>query len=246
MKLKISKLILIICLVTSSSMIASAPDLGGYKYDGKWSSKTDEFIKLALEDTAIPFRAEYSPLVKKWIKRHTIRGKKTFEKMLGKSAYYFPIFEHYLDTYELPKELKFLAMVESGLFPKIESSAGAVGLWQFMPGTADFYKLTINEWVDERKSPYRSSEAAAKMLSDLYNQFGDWKLVLAAYNCGPGRVSRAIRKSGSNDYEAIKRRLPKQTQEYVIKYIATAFVGTHFEAFGMQPVKQMIEVEKRQ
>lgn len=201
----------------------------------QWSEATKAYIKEELNSVKMPFYPEYSNSVKRWIKRHITRGSKTFEAMMGKAEYYFPIFEYYLEKAGLPSELKYLAMVESGLHPSIESPVGAGGLWQFMPQTARFYELEINEWVDERRDPYKATESAVRLLKDLYRQFNDWELVLAAYNCGPGRVQRAIRTAGSKNYNHIKKYLPNQTREYLIKYVATTFVGEKHATLGLKP-----------
>lgn len=204
-------------------------------FDKKWTPATEAFVQQALPKITAPFTADLNEKTVEWVRLYTTRGSRSFERMLGKSTYYFPIFEEALQAYALPSELKYLAMVESGLFPTIESPAGAGGLWQFMPATARAYDLHIDDWVDERFDPYRSSLAAAKILNDLYEQFEDWKLVLAAYNCGPGRVRKAIRRAGTAQYENLRHLLPLQTRNYLIKYTATAFVAEHHLTLGLIP-----------
>lgn len=236
-KLGIYVFLLLVCNVLNAN---EEPDKMK-SFEKKWTSATHDYVKEELQSVKMPFYPKYSSGIKRWIKRHITRGGASFEVMLGKAKYYFPIFEYHLEKAGLPKELKYLAMVESGLYPTIESPVGAVGLWQFMPQTARHYKLQINEYVDERRDPYRATESAVKLLGDLYKQFKDWELVLAAYNCGPGRVRRAIRAAGSKDYNRIKGYLPKQTREYLIKYVASTFVGEKHRILGLKPRKVMIE-----
>ncbi len=206
-------------------------------FDKQWTGATYAFVLQALPQMQIPFQAQYEEKIIDWIRLYMTRGSRSFEKMMSEFPYYFPIFEEALNKEGLPAELKYLALVESGLIPDIESKAGAGGLWQFMPNTARHYGLEMNERVDERFDPHLSSTAAAAMLRSLYDQFGDWKLVLAAYNCGPGRVRKAIRITGSSAYEDIRGLLPDQTRNYLIKYTAAAFVSIHHELLGLQPGK---------
>lgn len=182
--------------------------------------------------------------VQKYVTQYTVQGKHATERLLGKGAYYFPIFEFYLGKKGLPNALKYLPAVESHLYPKVKSGRGAAGLWQFMPATARYYGLRVDEQVDERFDPHLASEAAATMLSDLYQQFGDWPLVLSAYNCGPGRVRKAMRKAGSKQYEDIKPYLPKQTQQYTDKITAFLFVAQNHQALGIQ-AKISPSIQKR-
>ncbi len=206
-------------------------------FDKKWTAATYAYVQKTLPQINIPFPAEYDEEVVNWVRLYMTRGSRSFEKTLGKFPYYFPIFEAALREKGLPEELKYLSVVESGLIPDIESPVGASGLWQFMPNTAAFFDLTIDEWIDERCDPHRSSLAAANMLHFLYDQFEDWQLVLAAYNCGPGRVRKAIKRTGSRDYKAIRHLLPLQTRNYLVKYTAVAFVATHHHLLGLQPYK---------
>ena len=201
----------------------------------KWATITDELIQERLENIALPFEVNYTPVVKKYIKRYVALGPRESEAMLGRSSLYFPIFEHYLSLYGLPKELKFLPMVESTLRPGVKSSAGAAGLWQMIPASARYFGLTINGTVDQRLDPNQSTEAAVKMLAALYKQFGDWQLVMAAYNCGPGRVRKAIRYAKCNDYAAISKYLPKETQRYVPTFVAAAYLVNYYDVHGLMP-----------
>lgn len=171
-----------------------------------------------------PFQARYSKQIEQVILDYLGPGRRETEKILDRSTVYFPIFEHYLKKYNLPVELKYIPFIESRLQPHAKSSSGAIGLWQFMPATARGYGLKTNEYLDERLDTHRSTEAAVEMLSELYRNFGDWSLALAAYNCGPGRVKRAMRKTGCNNFWDIKAFLPKQTQKYIPAFLAAIYV----------------------
>lgn len=181
------------------------------------------------------------------IKRYVTFGKKDTELLLGRAHYYFPIFEHYLRIYGLPEELKYLPMVESGLQPAVKSIVGATGLWQIMDFNVDNYGLLVNDRVDERQDVYKSTEAAVKLLKDLYNQYGEWTLVLAAYNAGPGRVNKAIKLSegGANFWE-IETFLPKETRMYVPSFIAASYIANYYPQHQIQPrIKPHLESETR-
>ena len=170
------------------------------------------------------------------------RGKST-DKLLGRVTNYFPIFEAELRKRDLPQELKILAVIESSLRPTVRSRVGAVGLWQFMHGTAKQYGLTISTAVDERRDPFRSTEAAAEFLKDLHERFDDWTLAIAAYNCGPGRISKAIRQSGSRNYWELLRYLPKETQNYVPKFIAAFYLMNYYYLHDIYPSKPSIDLQ---
>ena len=151
--------------------------------------------------------------------------------VLGKMNLYFPIFEEKLREYGLPDELKYLSVVESGLNPKAKSRAGAVGLWQFVRGTAHLYGLRMDWYVDERMDPEKSTEAACRLLVELYDEFNDWELAMAAYNCGPGNVRKAIRRSGyKKKFWDIYRYLPRETRSYVPQFVAINYVANNTEA----------------
>jgi membrane-bound lytic murein transglycosylase D len=157
--------------------------------------------------------------------------------------YYFPIIEDIFDSYGLPTELKYMAVIESALNPNAVSKAGATGLWQFMFSTGKLYGLTINSIVDERKDPVKATHAAARYLKDLYSIFNDWGLVIAAYNCGPGNVNKAIRRSGNKkDYWEIFYRLPRETRGYLPQYVAAAYGATYFSEHNLVPFPLSIPV----
>lgn len=200
-----------------------------------WACQLSFDIPVRLLRMDLPFEVEYNPEVQKQIDNYLRPGRRETERMLGRSALYFPIFEYYLRANGLPEELKYIPLLESRLRPEAASPVGAMGLWQFMPSTAEHYKLQRNDYLDSRMDPFRSTEAAVKMLSQLYDDFGDWTLVLAAYNCGPGRVRSALRRSGCTSYWDIQHLLPKQTQRYLPALIATVYVARDYARYGLKP-----------
>ncbi len=189
-----------------------------------------------LMDTEQVINLSYNKVVRNFIQMYTERRRGQVEKMLGLSEYYFPMFEEVLDKYEMPLELKYLPIIESALNPTAYSRAGANGLWQFMYGTAKNMKLEITSFVDERRDPVKSSDAAARYLKQLYNIYGDWHLAIAAYNCGPGNVNRAIRRSGGKtNYWEIYYRLPRETRGYVPAFIAATYVMNYYNEHNLVP-----------
>ncbi|MDG1697290.1 MAG: lytic transglycosylase domain-containing protein, partial [Polaribacter sp.] len=169
-----------------------------------------------------PFNLEYNPSLENVINSYLLNRKKYYPALMAKSKYYFPMFEKYLDQYDIPLEMKYLAVVESALRPKVRSRVGATGLWQFMYGTGKQFDLKVSSYVDERKDPVKATIAACKYLSQLFTIFGDWDLALAAYNSGPGNVRKAIKRSGGNkNYWNIRPYLPRETAGYVPAFYAT-------------------------
>lgn len=200
-----------------------------------WNAETKGVITERLDEINFPFDVKYNADVYNHIKRYTTAGYRDAEHILGRTSVYFPIFEHYLSLYQLPSELKFLPMVESALIPDIKSYAGAAGLWQFVPVTARYFDLNINNHVDERLNPYEATEAAVKLLAYLYREFQDWALVMAAYNCGAGRVQRAIKQARCNNYWDILPYLPKESRKYVPAFMAATYLVKHYEDHGLTP-----------
>lgn len=179
----------------------------------------------------------YNNVVQKFIDRYSNELRNAVGIMLGASNFYMPIFEQALETYSLPLELKYLPVIESGLNPKAVSRVGATGLWQFMLATAKNYGLEINSLLDERCNPIKSSYAAANYLSDLYRIFGDWNLVIAAYNCGPDKLTQAIhRAGGSKDYWKIYPYLPRETRGYVPAFIAANYIMNYYCEHNICPM----------
>lgn len=179
----------------------------------------------------------YNDVVQKFIDRYSGRLRHSVSYMLGASNFYMPIFEEALETYGLPLELKYLPVIESALNPKAVSRVGATGLWQFMLATGKMYGLKVNSLVDERRDPVKSSYAAAHYLSDLYKVFGDWNLVIAAYNCGPDQINKAIHRSkGVKDYWHIYPYLPKETRGYVPAFIAANYIMTYYCEHNICPM----------
>ncbi len=171
----------------------------------------------------------YNEVVQKFIDRYAGRLRHSVSYMLGASNFYMPIFEEALEAYGLPLELKYLPIIESALNPKAVSRVGATGLWQFMLVTGKQYGLEVNSLVDERRNPVKASYAAAHYLSDLYKIFGDWSLVIASYNCGPGNINKAIHRAGGvKDYWQIYPYLPRETRGYVPAFIAANYIMTYY------------------
>lgn len=183
----------------------------------------------------------YNSIIRKFIDMYCTRLRSQVSFMLSASNLYMPIFEEALDAYNLPFELKYLPIIESSLNPSATSRVGAAGLWQFMLSTGKVYGLEINSYVDERRDPIKASWVAARYLKDLYNIYGDWNLVIAAYNCGPGSINKAIRRAGGvHDYWKIYNYLPKETRGYVPAFIAANYVMTYYCKHNICPMETNI------
>jgi membrane-bound lytic murein transglycosylase D len=185
----------------------------------------------------------FNNIVRNHIQVYTVRQREKFCIVLGLKDYYFPMIEDIFDSYGLPAELKYMAVIESALNPNAVSRMGATGLWQFMYSTGRMYGLTINSVVDERRDPIKSTHAAARFLKDLYGIYNDWNLVIAAYNCGPGNVNKAIRRSGNKkDYWDIFYRLPRETRGYIPMYVAAVYAVNFYPEHGIVPLPLNIPV----
>ncbi len=193
--------------------------------------------RLSVLDANTPFELSFNPIVKSYIELYSTRKREMTSRMLGLAELYFPIFEEYLDKHHMPLEMKYLAVVESALNPNARSRVGAVGLWQFMLPTGKMFGLHADSYVDERHDLYKSTEAACKYLKYLYNMYGNWEMALAAYNCGPGNVNKAIRRSGGEkNYWKIYDFLPRETRGYVPAFIAVNYVFAHAADQNLYPV----------
>lgn len=185
-----------------------------------------------------PFELTYNKEVKKYINVYAVKKRKLTAKVLGLSEIYFPMFEEALDRFDMPLEIKYLAVVESALNPAAGSKAGAKGLWQFMYGTGKVYGLKVSSMVDDRFDPMKSTIAACEHLTDLYNMYGDWSLALAAYNSGAGNVNRALRRAGgTKNYWAVWPFLPRETRGYVPAFIAVNYVMNYAPEHNIYPMR---------
>ena len=201
-------------------------------------SVSDEVLKqrLSVLDKRSPMDLRYTPDVRNAVAMYVVRKKDLVARVMGRGRYYFPIFEAGLDRYNLPLELRALPMIESALNPLATSPAGAKGLWQFMYATGKLQGLEIGSYVDERSDPVKSTDAACRYLKRLYDMFGNWELALAAYNAGPGNVSKAIRASGGKtNYWEIRPYLPRETRMYVPNFIAANYALAYGGLHGIKP-----------
>lgn len=193
--------------------------------------------RLGVLDERTPFKLTYNDQVQAYIDLYARRKREQTSRMLGLAQLYFPVFEEALDRHGMPLELKYLAVVESALYPGARSRAAAVGLWQFMIGTGRLYGLEVDSYVDERCDVYQSTDAACRYLKDLYRIFGNWELALAAYNCGPGNVNKAIRRAGgAGDYWSVYNHLPRETRGYVPAFIAVNYIFNHAADHNLYPI----------
>jgi membrane-bound lytic murein transglycosylase D len=185
-----------------------------------------------------PFNIAYNPSLESVIKSFLKNRRKSLERLMTMSQFYFPLFEQELDNYDIPLEIKYLAIVESALNPRARSRVGATGLWQFMFTTGKMYDLDVSSYVDERSDPIAATKAACEYLARLYKIFGDWDLALAAYNSGPGNVTKAIRRSGGyENYWNIRPYLPRETAGYLPAFLATMYIFEYAEEHGFKPKK---------
>ena len=203
-----------------------------------------DLLKARLQemDEKSPFHIEYNQGLENIIKSFLKNRKRSFERLMAVSEFYFPLFEEAFDKQNVPLEIKYLAVVESALNPKAVSRVGATGLWQFMYQTGKQYGLKIDSYVDERSDPLKATEAAAQYMKNMYAIFGDWDLVLASYNSGPGNVAKAIRRSGGQqNYWNIRKNLPKETQGYLPAFLATMYIYEYHKEHGIKPEKAPIK-----
>lgn len=227
--------------LASSKIMNSADFCPGFYYAGEDTAPYfDEATyrkRMAKLDAQSPFDLVYNDAVRGYIDMYTVKKRKVSAKMLGLAQHYFPLFEEKLDQFNLPLELKYLAIVESALNPSIRSRVGATGLWQFMYGTGKLFDLKVTSYVDDRCDPYKATVAACRYFTYLYNIYHDWSLVLAAYNSGPGNVNKAIRRAGGKmDYWSIRPYLPQETQGYVPAFIAVNYMMNYSDEHNLRPI----------
>lgn len=201
---------------------------------------TEAQIKERLAALPTVIEMPYNPVVVEYIERYTKKGRKQVTALLGLATYYLPIFEQSLEEAGLPLELKYLPVIESALDPNATSKHGAAGLWQFMLAPAQGYGMEVNSLVDQRRDPYISSKCACRLLKDLYEAYGDWSLAIAAYNCGPGTVNKALARAGgspqTHDFWSIYYYLPTETRGYVPMFIAANYVMNYYPEHNISPV----------
>ncbi|NER13268.1 LysM peptidoglycan-binding domain-containing protein [Leptobacterium flavescens] len=219
-------------------------EVSNLNYDEvEYNELPTDTLKARLEriNQKTPFNISYNPSLESVIKNFLKRRRDLMQRVMDKSEYYFPLFEQELDNHDIPLEVKYLAIVESALNPRAKSRVGATGLWQFMFSTGRLYGLDVNSYVDERMDPIKSTVAAGKYLAKLYEIFGDWDLALAAYNSGPGNVSKAIRRSGGyKNYWNLRPFLPRETAGYVPAFLATMYIFEYAEEHGFKTKKREV------
>ena len=228
-------------LSNSDLFFQMSEDVAATPTDVDYSELPTEVLKERLRklNEKTPFNVEYNPVLEQVIKSFLKNRRSSLERLMSLSDYYFPMFEQEMSNQKIPLEMKYLAIIESALNPKARSRAGATGLWQFMYATGKSYGLEVNNYVDERSDPVRSTKAAAKYLNELYKIFGDWDLTLAAYNSGPGNVTKAIRRSnGKTNYWNLRPYLPKETAGYVPAFLATLYIFEYAKEHGFKPQKR--------
>ena len=230
---EISDSLLNIWYLQKSTSMEEDYDMDSVKFE---SSVPDSVYMSRLKNMNSFITLPYNEIVKNYIVLYAEKMGERFENMLGLCSYYMPIFQETFDRYNLPEELKAMAIIESALNPRAKSRVGAKGMWQFMYGTAKQYGLHIDSFVDERMDPVKSADAAARYLRDAYDIFGDWNLAIASYNCGAGNVNRAIRRSGgSRAFWDIWPFLPRETRGYGPAFVGALYAMKYYKEHGMRP-----------
>lgn len=207
------------------------------------SSVSDSVLMRRLEKLNTLIALPFNETVRNYMVLYSEKMPKKMSNIMALGQYYMPIFEEIFSRYGLPDELKYVAIVESALNPNAVSRAGAVGVWQFMIRTAKSYGLEVNSLVDERRDPFKSADAAARYLTDLYKLFGDWNLAVSSYNCGPGNVNKAIRRSGSRNYWDIYRYLPRETRGYVPAFVGSMYAMKYSKEYGLSSGPVMLPAQ---
>jgi len=216
------------------SLVMQDAELLPYKPDSLLTAKLKQRLDSLHQNT--PFNIAYNPVLERVIKTYLKNRRKSIANLMTRAKFYFPMFEEELDKYDIPLEMKYLAIIESALKPNARSKVGAKGLWQFMYNTGKQFNLKVSSYVDERADPLKSTQAACEYLLSLYNTFNDWDLALAAYNSGPGNVIKAIRRSGGyKNYWNIRPYLPRETQGYVPAFYATMYIFEFGKDYNLYP-----------
>jgi len=217
--------------------IASNPEFWNNGSDSLIPDFPDSVYIERLKKIPTVVELTYNSVVRRYIEVYTKQKRGSVGVMLGLSQYYFPLFDEIFDYYDIPNEMKYMSIIESALNPRATSRTRAVGLWQFMYGTGRLYGLTVNSLVDERRDPIKSTYAAARYVKDLYSIYNDWILVIAAYNCGPGNVNKAIRRSGGKrNYWDIYYYLPRETRGHLPAFIAATYVMNYYKEHNLKPI----------
>lgn len=208
---------------------AEIDEVPSFKYD-------PEVVQRRLERMESIVTTKYTDEVAEYIKAYLTAGRTNSAIIQGYGKVYFPAIEYNIQLNGLPDDLKYVSVIESSLRPYAISTAGAAGLWQLMPATARLYGLVIDDYVDERRDPYRSTEVGLKYLQHLHQEFGSWELAMAAYNCGPGRVKKAMRESGHKDFWHLRHFLPQETANYIPRFIAASYMMKYGFLHGIVPI----------
>ncbi len=219
-------------LASQNSVLSKLTD-DTTKYDNN-----DSLIYKRLCQIHTPIVVAYNDRVKRFIELYSVQRQRSSSVILGLAQYYYPWMKAIFDKYDLPEELVYVTIIESALNPTAVSKAGATGIWQFMYGTGKLYGLEVNSYVDDRRDPYKATDAAARHFRDLYNIFGDWGLAISAYNCGAGNVRKAIQRSGGKtDFWGVYPYLPRETQNYFPAFIGAMYMMTYHNLYGIQPAQ---------
>ena len=219
-------------LASQNSILSKLTD-DTTKYD-----HNDSLIYKRLCAIETPIQVAYNDKVKRFIELYSVQRQRSSAVILGLAQYYYPWMKAIFDKYDLPEELVYITIIESALNPTAVSPAGATGIWQFMYGTGKLYGLEVTSYVDDRRDPYKATEAAARHFRDLYKNFGDWGLAISAYNCGAGNVRKAIQRSGGKtDFWSVSPFLPRETQNYFPAFIGAMYMMTYHNLYGIQPAK---------
>ena len=219
-------------LASQNSVLSKLTD-DTTKYDNN-----DSLIYKRLCQIHTPIQVAYNDKVKRFIELYSVQRQRSSSVILGLAQYYYPWMKAIFDKYDLPEELVYITIIESALNPTAVSPAGATGIWQFMYGTGKLYGLEVTSYIDDRRDPYKATDAAARHFRDLYNIFGDWGLAISAYNCGAGNVRKAIQRSGGKtDFWGVYPYLPRETQNYFPAFIGAMYMMTYHNLYGIQPAQ---------